>query len=185
MKIGLAVGHSRRGDEGAMTSRESGYSISEWMFNSDLVRRIATPLPVEFKIYDDYNADSYSDGVANLAQMLKDDGIDAVIEFHFNSASPSAVGHEWLYWHSSKKGSKLAYTLRDEMEATYPDMKSRGAKPRSADQRGSLFLRKTPCAAVIAEPFFGSNCEEWQSINNNRGKLAGVFVRAITKFSGG
>ena len=37
MKIGLAVGHSRKGDEGAMTSRESGYSISEYMFNSDLV----------------------------------------------------------------------------------------------------------------------------------------------------
>lgn len=71
------------------------------------------------------------------------------------------------------------------MEETYPDMKSRGAKPRASRQRGSYFLKKTPCVAVIGEPFFGSNCEEWQMINNNRGKLAGVYARAINKYADG
>ena len=59
MKIGLAVGHSRKGDEGAVTTRESGYSISEFMFNSDLVRRVAKGLRVDYVIYDDYKEPDY------------------------------------------------------------------------------------------------------------------------------
>mgnify|MGYP003145228112 FL=1 len=185
MKIGLAVGHSRKGDEGAMTSRESGYSISEWQFNCDLVRRILPSLQVDYVIYDDYVARSYVGGINYLSRKLTEDKVDAVIEFHFNSAGPKAEGHEWLYWHTSKEGARLAYALRDEMQITYPEMKSRGAKPRAKNQRGSYALRKTPVPCVLAEPFFGSNCDEWQKINNNRGKLAGVFARAINKFADG
>ena len=185
MKIGLAVGHSRKGDEGAMTSRESGYSISEFMFNSDLVRRIAPALTMDYVIYNDYKDPTYVGAIDYLAQKLIDDEVDAVVELHFNSATPQAEGHEWLYWHASKGGSKLAYALKEEMEKSYPDMKSRGAKPRAAKQRGSYFLRKVRPIAVIAEPFFGSNCEEWMMINNNRGKLAGVYARALNKFADG
>ena len=185
MKVGLAVGHSRQGDEGAMTTRESGYSISEFMFNSDLVRRVTKGLKVDYIIYDDYKEPDYVGAIEYLADKLKEDEVDAVIEFHFNSATPTATGHEWLYWHKSKGGSALAYALRKEMEEAYPDMKSRGAKPRASRQRGSYFLKKTPCVAVIGEPFFGSNCEEWQMINNNRGKLAGVYARAINKYADG
>ena len=185
MIVGLAVGHSRQGDEGAMTTRESGYSISEFMFNSDLVRRVTKGLKVDYIIYDDYKEPDYVGAMEYLADKLKEDEVDAVIEFHFNSATPTATGHEWLYWHTSKGGSALAYALRKEMEEAYPDMKSRGAKPRASRQRGSYFLKKTPCVAVIGEPFFGSNCEEWQMINNNRGKLAGVYARAINKYADG
>lgn len=107
MKIGLAVGHSRKGDEGAMTARESGYSISEFMFNSDLVRRVAKGLRVDYVIYDDYKEPDYVGAMEYLADKLKEDEVDAVIEFHFNSATPTATGHEWLYWHTSKGGVNL------------------------------------------------------------------------------
>tara|TARA_R110002020_G_scaffold60496_18_gene163869 strand:+ start:1278 stop:1835 length:558 start_codon:yes stop_codon:yes gene_type:complete len=185
MKIGLAVGHSRLGDQGAYSVGE--YVLSEWDFNRDLVRRVASPLKgkVDFVIYDQYPVKSYTAGINYLAKKLKEDQVDAVIEFHFNSAGPKSTGHEWLYWHSSKQGSRLAYALRDEMSEAYPDLASRGAKPRVAKQRGSYFLRKVSPPAVIAEPFFGSNADEWRMINNNRGKLAGVYARAIKKYAEG
>ena len=77
MKIGLAVGHSRKGDEGAMTFLESGYSISEFMFNSDLVRRIAPALTMDYVIYNDYKDPTYVGAVDYLAQKLIDDEVDA------------------------------------------------------------------------------------------------------------
>lgn len=126
MKFGLIVGHSRLGDQGAYSSGE--YILSEWDFNRDLVRRVAFPLKgaVDFVIYDQSPVKTYKAAIKYLASKLDEDGIDAAIEFHFNSASPKASGHEWLYWHTSKKGSKLAYLLRDEMKEAYPDLPSRG-----------------------------------------------------------
>lgn len=190
MKIGLAVGHSRLGDQGAYSHGE--YIVSEWDFNRDLVRRIGHLLSNthgwasgdDYAIYDQYPARSYTGAINYLARKLKEDAVDAVIELHFNAASPSASGHEWLYWHSSSGGERLAEALRDEMEEAYPDMKSRGIKPRGPKQRGSYLLRKVPPYAVIAEPFFGSNADEWRMINNNRGKLAGVYARAIVNYAG-
>jgi N-acetylmuramoyl-L-alanine amidase len=113
---------------------------------------------------------------------MKEDGVIAAVELHFNSATPSAQGHEWLYWHSSVGGEKLANLFKDKMEAAYPEMKSRGAKPRIPRQRGSTYLRKTHCVAVIGEPFFGSNADEWRMINDNKGKLARVYASALAEF---
>ena len=181
--IGICVGHSRKGDEGAYSSGE--YVVSEWDFNRDLARRIGHVLDVDYKIYDNYEFSTYSSAIRNVARKMKCDGVKAAIELHVNAASPAATGHEWLYWHSSKGGLKLATVLKDEMDKAYPDLASRGVKPRQSRQRGSAFLRETHCYAVIGEPFFGTNVEEWRMINNNRGKLAGVYARAITKFVDG
>jgi len=183
MKIGLAVGHSRLGDSGAYTSGE--YVLSEWDFNHDLVKRIVPYLNVDYAVYDQYPVKTYTAGINYLAKRLDEDNVDAVVELHFNSAGPKASGHEWLYWHTSKGGAELAYALRDEMDMAYPDMKSRGAKPRVRKQRGSFLLRKVRPVACIAEPFFGSNPDEWRMINNNRGKLAQVYANALNKFAGG
>ena len=191
MKIGLCVGHSRLGDQGAYTYGE--YVVSEWDFNRDLVRRIGHVLSNRhgwasgnnYVIYDKYPAQSYTGAINYIARTMREDEVTAAIELHFNSASPSAKGHEWLYWPTSVGGKRLATALRDSMEESYPDMASRGIKPRGPRQRGSAFLRKTHCPAVIAEPFFGSNEAEWRMINDNRDKLAGVYARAIIKFTGG
>ena len=191
MKIGLAVGHSRLGDQGAYTTGDN--ILSEWDFNRDLVRQIGHLLSnkygratgEDYVIYDHYPARSYTGAINYLARKLKEDNIGAVIELHFNSASPSANGHEWLYWHTSSGGERLATALRDEMEEAYPDMKSRGIKPRHRKQRGSYFLRVVPPYAVLAEPFFGSHSEEWRMINNSRDRLARVYARAITNFVDG
>jgi len=189
MKIGLCVGHSRLGDQGAYTHGE--YVVSEWDFNRDLVRRIGHVLSnqhgwaigEDYAIYDHYPARSYSGAISYISRKLWEDGVTAAIELHFNSATPTARGHEWLYWPTSRGGIQLATALRDSMERSYPDMKSRGIKARGPRQRGSAFLRRTHCYSVIAEPFFGSNEKEWHMINDSRDKLAAVYAHALTNFT--
>ena len=189
MKIGLCVGHSRLGDQGAYTTGDN--ILSEWDFNRDMVRRVGHLLSNEhgwaigddYVIYDHYPARSYSGAISYIARKMQEDGVTAAIELHFNSATPAARGHEWLYWPTSRGGQQLATALRDSMERSYPDMKSRGIKARGPRQRGSAFLRKTHCPAVIAEPFFGSNEKEWHMINDSRDKLAGVYAHALTNFT--
>ena len=189
MKIGLCVGHSRLGDQGAYTHGE--YVVSEWDFNRDLVRRIGHLLSnkhgwaigEDYAIYDHYPARSYSGAIGYISRKLREDEVTAAIELHFNAATPAAKGHEWLYWPTSAGGKRLATVLRDSMERSYPDMASRGIKERGPRQRGSAFLRRTHCYSVIAEPFFGSNVKEWRMINDNRDKLAGVYAHALTNFT--
>ena len=97
-----------------------------------------------------------------LARKLDEDRVDTAIEFHFNAATPKATGHEWLYWHTSDQGRLLSRALRDSFEDVFPQLTSRGIKPRKKGSRGAMFLRTTSMPACIVEPFFGTNEEEWE-----------------------
>ena len=178
--IGLAIGHSRRGDSGAYTVGDD--SVSEHEFNSNLMPLVTPLLKVPYKIYDDYGASSYVGAINNVSRRMRKDGIDACIEFHFNAAGPKATGHEWLHWESSKGGKALAYKIHESMVREYPELKARGVKPRSRGSRGSMFLRKTPCFACIAEPFFGSNKSDVALIRSDLSRLASVYANAINNF---
>mgnify|MGYP003143506677 CR=1 FL=1 len=178
--IGICIGHSRRGDKGAYTTPPD--SISEYDFNKALVPLIVPYLEVPYRVYDDYQASSYVGAVNFISRKLKEDGATACVELHFNAASPSANGHEWLYWETSTGGKRLAKSFKDTMDTEYPELVSRGAKSRTHRQRGSLFLRKTPCYACIAEPFFGSNSTDVGVIMSDLSRLASVYAEGINKF---
>jgi|TARA_R110000737_G_scaffold319840_1_gene331205 N-acetylmuramoyl-L-alanine amidase len=178
--IGIAIGHSRKGDNGAYTVGES--SVSEHTFNSDLVPFITAHLKVPYKIYDDYKASSYLGAMNYAARKMREDDVDACVELHFNSAGPKATGHEWLHWQGSSGGSRLATGLKESMIEHYPSLKSRGVKSRSRGDRGALFLRKTPVAACIAEPFFGSNPEDVALVMSDLSKLGKMYAEGMNNF---
>ena len=178
--IGICIGHSRRGDKGAYTL--SPDSVSEYDFNKVLVPLIVPFLEVPYKVYDDYHASSYVGAVNYISRKLKEDGATACVELHFNASSPPANGHEWLHWETSSGGKRLAQSLKDAMDKEYPEIRSRGIKSRTHRQRGSLFLRKTPCYACIAEPFFGSNRDDVDVIMSDLSRLAQVYAEGINKF---
>jgi N-acetylmuramoyl-L-alanine amidase len=180
--IGLAIGHSRRGDSGAYTVGRP--SVSEKKFNTQLLPLITPKLKVPYVIYDDYKASSYVGAMKSVARKMKEDNVDACIEFHFNAAGPKATGHEWLHWETSRGGKRLATKLKEAMDFAYPDLASRGVKPRSKGHRGALFLRKTPCYACIAEPFFGSNISDVELIQSDLNRLAKVYAKGINDFYG-
>tara|TARA_R100001440_G_scaffold66123_1_gene87087 strand:+ start:254 stop:802 length:549 start_codon:yes stop_codon:yes gene_type:complete len=178
--IGIAIGHSRKGDSGAW--HVGSPSQSEWAFNSELVPLILPKLKVPYEVYDDYKASSYVGAMSYVSRCMRQDKIQACIELHFNFASPQATGHEWLYWETSKGGKRLATSLRVEMEKAYPELRSRGSKPRGKGQRGAGFLRATPCYACIAEPFMGSSAKDLSIIQSDLNKLATVYANGINGF---
>ena len=184
--IGLAVGHSRwsvgRPEGGAI----SVGGVSEYAYNSDLASRIRKFLAqagVQSLIYNKYEGSGYSSAMSWLANQMADDEITTAVELHFNSAGPSATGHEWLHYKSSTKGKALANALDQEFDAVFPALKSRGVHPPESG-RGDAFLQKTHCPAVICEPFFGSNQNDWRIATDDKDLVAKTIANGILAYLG-
>ena len=176
--IALCVGHSRQGDSGAA----SVDGTVEYDYNCDLAYLIYKKIREETRVYNSYEGGGYTTAMRWLAKKLKEDGVKFAVELHFNAASPSATGHEWLYWHSSQNGRLLARSLRDSMEDAFTDFTSRGIKARGKGSRGAAFLRMTHCPAVIAEPFFGTNEMDWDLATNHMEGMAHAIAGGLVLY---
>lgn len=183
-KVALCIGHSRfigsRRDSGA----SSVDGTSEWEYNSRLAPIIATrlrDLGCKIHIVDRYEGAGYGTAMRWLAGHLRSLGTDIAIELHFNAATASATGHEWLYWHSSTRGKRLAECLRDEVGPVL-ETRSRGIMPRTFRDRGAEFLRLTHCPAVIAEPGFGSNFGDWKILTERIDRIGFAYAEAVASY---
>tara|TARA_R100001510_G_scaffold28586_1_gene25260 strand:+ start:7324 stop:7878 length:555 start_codon:yes stop_codon:yes gene_type:complete len=177
--IALCVGHSRQGDSGA-------YSVDgtpEYDYNCRLAEAVASKLSQDIRVYSSYEGNGYTGAMRWLSKKLKSDGAEFAVELHFNAAGSSATGHEWLYWNTSEKGRLLARSLRDSMEDSFPQLTSRGIKARGKGSRGASFLRLTHCPAVIAEPFFGTNQDDWQLAVEHMEGLATAITGGIVLYN--
>ena len=180
-KVAICVGHSRSGDKGA----QSIGGISEWDWNSKVAHMLKGKLDdagVDCFVVDHYEGGTYGAAMSWVGSHLKSQGATVAIELHFNAASSSAKGFEYLYWHTSTEGQKLANAFITAQKALNTPAPSRGAKPADGGDRGSGFLSKTPCPAIICEPFFGSNSGEWNYWSERPSVLADVYARAIKSY---
>tara|TARA_A100001037_G_scaffold36511_3_gene28279 strand:- start:8434 stop:9003 length:570 start_codon:yes stop_codon:yes gene_type:complete len=179
--IGICVGHSRDGDQGA----SSLGNITEWYYNWSVARHFADALEVfglEAVVFNKYEGKSYNTAIKWLARELKEREIDLAVELHFNAATPAAHGSEVLYWHSSSKGKQLANCMQQAILESFPDTRDRGIKGKEKGARGSFFLRMTHCPAVLVEPFFGSNAEDWNTFKNAQQQLGYAYANAVNNF---
>jgi N-acetylmuramoyl-L-alanine amidase len=176
--IALCVGHSRPNDSGA----SSVTGVSEWDYNSELAEMIGDKLRQPHKIYSTYQGNGYVSAMRWLARKLDEDRVDVAVELHFNAASPKATGHEWLYWNTSEKGRLLARSIRDSFEDSFPLLTSRGIKGRQKGSRGAMFLRATSMPACIAEPFFGTNEEDWELALKHKEGVADAIAGGLTLY---
>lgn len=162
VKVGLCVGHSRAGDSGAVSL--SGES--EWKFNSGLAFQIAALFAdrpfIEVVVYDDYEGRDYVQAMQWIAQQMKAEGIHFAIELHFNAATATAEGYEFLFWHRSRTSRPLAELFQNAQGMFFPGAKNRGVEPLGdqAHERGTLFTSLTHCPAIISETHFGSHAGE-------------------------
>jgi N-acetylmuramoyl-L-alanine amidase len=174
----LCVGHSRRGDNGAVNT----VGTSEHAFNTPLANRVAEILRDRkhtAHVISAYDADAYGPAMRWVGNEVGKLRADAAVEFHFNSAGPSAEGYEYLFWHSSKRAEKLAQCFTLAHKLAFPKARSRGAKPLDPTSRGGEFVRRTPCPAVLLEPFFGSNAAETGLYSGAREELAQAYADAL------
>lgn len=177
--VAICVGHSRARDKGAVNV----LGVYEWNFNKPIADRTAELIRDSghmTAVISHYEGNSYGEAMADVAKQLKTIGADVALELHFNSASsPSATGFEFLCWHSSKHGPALADCMRKSFQRTFPEQRDRGIKRATPADRGSRFLQKTHCPAIICEPFFGSNPEDTAFFYGHREELAQAYADGI------
>jgi N-acetylmuramoyl-L-alanine amidase len=180
-RVAICIGHSRPGDQGAV----SAGGITEWDFNQAIGRKLVELLDAERIVgvlIDTYHGASYGAAMRWLGGEVRHVAADAAIELHFNAAGPTAHGFEYLHWAGSAAGERLANAFRASHRETYPAARDRGIKALGRGARGAEFLRLTPCPAIIAEPFFGSNQTEWAAYSSDSDLLAEVYCKALTRY---
>lgn len=157
--------------------------IPEWVFNRPIGALVVADLKRaghEAVLIDKYDGTGYSAAMSWLAGKIAGLQCDAAVELHFNSSDKaSAEGHEWLHWGASVKGKALALHLERAYSATFPGAKRRGLLARGSSDRGAEFLRGTHCPAVICEPFFGSNANEWREAKRCEPMLAAAIAKGL------
>ena len=182
MKIAICVGHSRK-----INGRTEGGAISvdgtsEWEYNSGLADMISDQLDTlghQVGIIDDYQGSGYTAAMEWVADQVEEWDADCAIELHFNSATPLGNGHEWLHWATSSRGKALAAHVEAAVIEAVPELRQRGVKAKGKGDRGGAFLRVTHCPALIAEPFFGSNEEDWQIAIEKKVAIAKAIAHGI------
>jgi N-acetylmuramoyl-L-alanine amidase len=173
--IVICVGHSRSGDDGAVSRGK----VSEWTYNSGLAPMITWRLEAagwKTLIIDKYEGGGYGTAMTWLTGELKEHKAKAALELHFNSSSnANSTGHEWFH---NNTGDKLATALKQSFQASISELKARGITNRHSSGNGSRFLGGAPCPAVIGEPFFGSNEADWK-IGEDKERIAGAYANGI------
>jgi N-acetylmuramoyl-L-alanine amidase len=179
--VAVCVGHSRKGDNGALNTN----GVSEHQFNrkvGQLTCAVLNERGYNAILFDSYSGSGYSSAMSWVGQQCKLNKAVCAVELHFNSAGPFAEGHEWLYWGRSTNSKRLAECFNNAFSKSFPQATVRGAKPIGSSDRGSLFLRLTPCPAIILEPFFGSNKDETVFYTNNQTALAHCYADALAAY---
>jgi N-acetylmuramoyl-L-alanine amidase len=179
--IAICIGHSR-----TIKGRYDGGAYSPWLkmnerdFNLLVASQLSTHLSqngIPSRIINHYAGAGYGSAMVDVSKQVKDARASLAIELHFNSATPTANGHEWLYWHSSKHGEALARAFSAQFSKDHQNIRSRGLKPITARDRGGAFLRVTHCPALIVEPFFGSNESDCRQITT--ASVAKSYAKAL------
>lgn len=159
-KIAICIGHSRPGDNGAVSLGGQ----TEWDYMVKVAGLLADELAVEglrCGIVSSYRGASYGSAMDWLAGHLKAEGCTVAVELHFNAFDGSASGFEYLHAACSTAGATLAQCFEKAHVATLGGT-NRGVKAIERDGRGGGFLWKTPTISAILEPFFGDHAEDWE-----------------------
>lgn len=182
--IAICVGHSRPGDRGAV----SVGGITEWEYNRLLAALMISrlrELDMPAMIVERYEGITYGRAMRALGQYLRAHQVTLAVELHFNSFDdPESNGHEWLYWHNSGDGLRLATALERSTNRMFPGNKRRGLIPvTSRKTDGAGFLMETSCPAVVCEPFFGTNPREWKLMAEKQCILADGLVAGLERYT--
>ncbi len=169
--VAIVVGHNH------LTGARACDGTDEWAWNSHLANTLKNELVGRGYAVVQLHRDKslgYSSGMRKLGKQMKEARVDIALSLHFNSATASAHGFEFLYWWGSAKSKLLAECMGQSYKWTFPQLAKRGSghgerslwfhkwnEDKGYSRRGAGFCFLTPCPAVICEPFFASNPREW------------------------
>ena len=157
MRVALVIGHSKT-SQGA---RNSSFGVSEFEFNE----RLAYDIQREFLDLFNFNKDEIeivyrNNGYAKLPNEINRLNPDLVVSLHCNAFDGHAGGCEMLYYHKSEKSKEIARIFQNHLVQRLEN-KDRGILARTSEDRGGYLLKMTHAPAVIVEPFFIDNNDEY------------------------
>lgn len=185
LNVAICVGHSRKGDMGAVSCGH----VNEWTYNKKVAEYLKSDLQeygITSFVVDNYGGTygSYTSSINWLVNHLKEQKASVAIELHFNAAaSQDANGMEMLYWGSSRIGLSLAEYVLQGCQKYFPLSRNRGAKGLTKGSRGATFLRKTHCPALITEPFFGTNWQDWIMFADQEATLSQAIALGVKQWA--
>ena len=185
LNVAICVGHSRKGDTGAVSCG----GINEWTYNKKVAEYLKSDLQeygISSFVVDDYGGTygSYVSSMNWLAKHLKEQKASVAIELHFNAAaSDKANGMEMLHWHTSRIGLSLAEYVLQGCRRYFPLARNRGVKGIGKGSRGATFLRLPTMPCIIAEPFFGSNWQDWIMFADQESTLSQAIALGVKQWA--
>ena len=175
MKIAIVVGHNERA-QGAV----SVDGTSEFTRNSRLAEMIRDHDAREVGIFFRTPGGGYSREIDRVYASVNEANPKCSIELHFNGGPPRARGAETL-----SSGTRKSMLLAREVHSRYVrvmDNGDRGIKARARHERGGRSLWQGRAPAILTEPFFGSNAEDWRRANARMDQLAEAIYRGAMAF---
>tara|TARA_R100001129_G_scaffold57437_1_gene39575 strand:+ start:405 stop:1115 length:711 start_codon:yes stop_codon:yes gene_type:complete len=185
LNVAICVGHSRKGDTGAV----SAGGTNEWTYNKKVAEYLKSDLQeygISSFIVDDYGGayGSYTSSMNWLVKHLNKQKASIAIELHFNASSNvKAEGMEMLYWNTSRIGLSLSEYLLKSCQRFFPLTKNRGTKAIKKGDRGATFLRLPSVPCIITEPFFGSSWHDWITFADKESTLSQALALGIKEWS--
>lgn len=184
MRIAISSGHN------ANTGAQAHDGTDEWTHNEVLRKLLVTELERRGHTVKSLLRDrkaGYGWAMKKLGAEMKAFRADACLELHFNSAGPTAHGFEMLHYKGSRWGETLASCLATSFGEIFSgQIRARhdtGLLARTRYNRGSAYLRYTPCPAVIYEPGFASNPNEWALLKESLHAQAIALADGFDDFS--
>mmetsp|Transcript_22779 Transcript_22779/g.10969 ORF Transcript_22779/g.10969 Transcript_22779/m.10969 type:complete len:205 (+) Transcript_22779:1463-2077(+) len=189
-KVGLLIGHSlesqgaRSSDNEIVTFAWDVYPLTEYYFNVKLVTALMThwlltaPSIFDLSVYtrSEKAGVAYKD-LPNWMNSIRPP-LDFLIEFHCNAFDTTVRGTEALYYHRSAKSKKIAELFQKAIPSTL-GTKDRGVSGITEKERGGWLLKKTRMSAVILEPFFIDNSDDYLCVLRNFEELTTSLLTTI------
>jgi len=181
--VGICVGHSRAGDKGAVSADGK---VSEWNYNSRVAQSLWTLLRaqgIKATVFNRYAGEGYGSAMKDIARQLKAAGCTMAVELHFN-----AYKEEGQTVGKAKGFEVIAHTLKSDLGAAMIEAMEQGrvgvcrGLKTPVKGRGDKFLTETHCPAVLLEPFFADNPEEWARWGSRHDALARVYLSGIINY---
>lgn len=177
MRVAVVVGHSST-SKGAINA---SFVANEFDFNRKLAQNIKNKFD-EYNLTDEIVVVYRKNGYAALPREINNLGVDLVVSLHCNAFNTQASGCEMLYYHRSKKGKEIARIFQNKLVQNL-DNKDRGNKPKTSEDRGGPLLKYTKAPAIICEPFFIDNDEDYLRADEcfHNGDLTRWYCEAINE----
>jgi N-acetylmuramoyl-L-alanine amidase len=177
--VAICVGHSRRGDKGAVNIKGD----SEWKYNSKVAKALKKELKyrgIDSKVYSSYEGKTYREAMDFIKDKLKEDGAELALELHFNAYTGRAKGCSMLYNSPNSESKRLAEELQFSVLKDF-DTIDRRTKGLNKGDRGLLFAENDYIPTVLCEPFFGDNRQDCELFSDYR-LLASSYANGIEEF---